>query len=130
MDRRLTLLFAALGFTGVAFGALGAHAVKGALAGVPDVAQRLEWWATAARYHLVHALAVGVTAVLSVHTPSRLARAAAWLFLGGVLLFSGSLYALALTGQLAWAHVTPFGGLLFLSGWICVALAARPLAAR
>jgi len=108
-------LCAGLGFTGVACGALGAHAVK-ALG--PD---SLAWWETGAKYHLIHALAVGLVAALQ---PKRAALSAA-LFTAGVLLFSGSLYVLALTQVRALGLVTPFGGLCFLAGWAALFAGAR-----
>ena len=103
------------GFTGVACGALGAHAVK---AFGPE---SLEWWNTGAKYHLIHALAIGLVAAL---LPRRAGLTAA-LFGAGVLLFSGSLYALALTGTRALGMVTPFGGLCFLAGWALLGLGAK-----
>jgi uncharacterized membrane protein YgdD (TMEM256/DUF423 family) len=103
-----------LGFLGVACGALGAHAVK-ALG-----EDRLAWWETGARYHLIHALAVGLLAAI---VPAR-AKLTAALFVAGVVLFSGSLYALALTGTRALGMVTPFGGLSFLAGWLVLGMAA------
>lgn len=127
MDRRLTFLTGFLGFTGVALGALGAHGVKRALEGLPDEAQRLAWWDLAARYHLVHALAVGFAAVLAAHVVGRFPRWAAGLFTAGVLLFSGSLYAMALTGTRQLGRLTPLGGLAFLGGWVALALGARGL---
>lgn len=111
----LVRLCAGLGFTGVACGALGAHAVK-ALG--PD---SLDWWSTGAKYHLLHALAVGLVAVLK---PQRAALAAG-LFSAGVLLFSGSLYVLALTQVRALGMVTPFGGLSLLAGWAVLFFGAR-----
>jgi uncharacterized membrane protein YgdD (TMEM256/DUF423 family) len=104
----LVLLCAILGFSGVAFGALGAHAVRSL---GPEA---LDWWDTGAKYHLVHALAVGLVAAL------KRRPLAAWLFTAGVVLFSGSLYALALTGVKALGMVTPIGGLCFLAGWIAL----------
>ncbi len=103
-----------MGFTGVACGALGAHAVKA----LGD--ERLAWWETAARYHLIHALAVGLLVAIM----PRRAMLATVLFVAGIVLFSGSLYALALTGELALGMVTPFGGLCFLAGWETVGLGA------
>ncbi|MBL8957087.1 MAG: DUF423 domain-containing protein [Myxococcaceae bacterium] len=111
----LTRLCAGLGFTGVACGALGAHAVK-ALG--PEA---LDWWNTGARYHLVHALAVGLVAALH---PTR-AWISAGLFTAGVVLFSGSLYVLALTHVKALGMVTPIGGLTFLAGWAVLFFGAR-----
>lgn len=127
MDRQLTFLTGFLGFTGVAFGALGAHGVKSALKDLPDLAQRLGWWELAARYHLVHALAVGLTAVLGAHVVGRFPRWAAGLFTAGVLLFSGSLYVMALTGARGLGAVTPFGGVAFLAGWVALGVGARGL---
>lgn len=127
MDRRLAFLTAFLGFTAVAFGAMGAHAVKGAVLGLPDAAERIAWWELGARYHLAHCLAVGLVAVLSAHVTSRFPRWAAGLFSVGILLFSGSLYVMALTGIRTLGAVTPFGGFGFLFGWLALALSARGL---
>ncbi len=127
MDRRLAFLTAFLGFTGVALGAVGAHAVKGALEGLPDAAQRLAWWETGSRYHLLHTFAVGLIAVLSAHVTSRFPNYAAGLFTLGITLFSGSLYVMTLTGTRALGIVTPFGGVAFLAGWVALAFAARGL---
>jgi uncharacterized membrane protein YgdD (TMEM256/DUF423 family) len=113
-QKALLLVCAVLGFTGVAAGALGAHAVK-ALG-----EERLAWWETAARYHLIHALAVGLLAAI---VPQR-AKLTAGLFVAGVVLFSGSLYALALSGVKALGMITPFGGLSFLAGWAILGVAA------
>ena len=127
MDRRLTFLTAFLGFTAVALGALGAHAVKGVVAGMPDAIDRLNWWEIGARYHLAHTLAVGLVAVLSAHVTSRFPNIAAGLFTLGIVLFSGSLYVMALTGVRTLGAVTPFGGAFFLAGWIALGFAARGL---
>jgi uncharacterized membrane protein YgdD (TMEM256/DUF423 family) len=127
MDRRLAFLTAFLGFTGVALGALGAHALKGVVDGLADSAQRLAWWETGARYHLFHALAVGLVAVLSAHVTSRFPKWTAGLFTLGIVLFSGSLYVMALTGVRTLGMVTPFGGLAFLAGWVSLAFGARGL---
>src|SRR5689334_16922534 len=116
----LVVLCAVLGFSGVACGALGAHAVK-ALG--PEA---LDWWNTGAKYHLIHALAVGLTAAL----PVKRSHPIAALFTAGVFLFSGSLYALALTGVKALGMVTPFGGLCFLAGWAMLGFSARKRDAR
>lgn len=127
MDRRLTFLTAFLGFTAVALGALGAHAVKGVVAGMPDAVDRLNWWEIGARYHLAHTLAVGLVAVLSAHVTSRFPNIAAALFTVGIIFFSGSLYVMALTGVRALGAVTPFGGAFFLAGWSALGFAARGL---
>ena len=127
MDRRLAFLTALLGFTAVALGAMGAHAVKGLVLGLPDAADRLNWWEIGARYHLIHTLAVGLVAVLSAHVTSRFPNIAAGLFTLGILLFSGSLYVMALTGVRTLGAVTPFGGLCFLAGWVALGFGARGL---
>lgn len=115
---------AVLGFTGVALGALGAHGLKRALEGLPDAAQRLAWWETAARYHLVHALAVGFAAVVAAHSTGRGARVAAALFVTGIALFSGSLYVMGATGLKGLAALTPVGGFAQLGGWLALAVTA------
>lgn len=127
MDRRLSFLTAVLGFTAVALGALGAHAVKSAVLGLPDAADRLHWWDLAARYHLAHALAAGLAAVLAAHVAGRFPTLAAGLFTLGIILFSGSLYVMALTGVRTLGAVTPFGGVSFLAGWIALGFGARGL---
>ena len=82
---------------------------------------------TGARYHMYHALAMALGALAMRGPAEPRARAAAILFLAGILLFSGSLYLLALTGMTALGFVTPFGGLAFIAGWILLALAALKL---
>jgi uncharacterized membrane protein YgdD (TMEM256/DUF423 family) len=115
-ERTSLLLAAVVGLTGVAFGAFGAHGVKSRLAAKPDAEQRLAWWQTGAQYHLVHALAIGLCAVRPdpMHGGSALAP---WLFLAGIVLFSGSLYVMTLTGMRKLGAVTPLGGLALLAGW-------------
>lgn len=122
--RVLLLLSALNGFLAVLFGAFGAHGLKGRFALLADGAERLEWWRTGASYHLAHALAIGIAALVLARAPSLAATLAGWAFAAGVLLFSGSLYALAWTGTRALGMVTPFGGLCFLAGWACLAWAA------
>jgi len=115
---------AVLGFTGVALGALGAHGLRSSLEGLPDAAQRLGWWETAARYHLVHALAVGFAAIVAAHSTGRAARVAAALFIAGIAVFSGSLYVMGVTGLKALGALTPVGGFAQLGGWVALALGA------
>jgi uncharacterized membrane protein YgdD (TMEM256/DUF423 family) len=123
MNRPLAVTSAVLGLLGVALGAMGAHALKhGLLEGAADAAQRLEWWETGARYHLIHALAIGLAA--SWATKTKAARVGGWLFTAGVALFSGSLYAMALTGSTAFATATPLGGVAFMAGWVALVIAA------
>lgn len=105
------------GFLAVALGAFGAHGLKGYLAPLSDAARRLEWWQTAAQYHLFHALALGVLASWAGSSTDRALQLAGGAMLVGIVLFSGSLYAMTLTGQTRLGIVTPFGGLALLVGW-------------
>jgi uncharacterized membrane protein YgdD (TMEM256/DUF423 family) len=100
-------LAAAYGFLAVACGAFGAHALRARLD-----ADLLAVWRTAVEYHFYHAL--GIYASLR---PARALDVAGMCFAAGIVLFSGSLYALTLTGVRALGAITPIGGLLFLAGW-------------
>jgi uncharacterized membrane protein YgdD (TMEM256/DUF423 family) len=120
MDRLFVMLGAASGFVAVAAGAFGAHALRARLA--PDLLAVFE---TAARYQMYHALALLAVAWVASRWPGPLPQWAGWLFVGGMVLFSGSLYALALSGVRWLGAITPLGGAAFLAGWICLALAAR-----
>jgi uncharacterized membrane protein YgdD (TMEM256/DUF423 family) len=110
---------ALLGFLGVGAGAFGAHALRARLD--PGALALFE---TGARYHLVHALALLGVAWAATQWPGRAVRAAGWLFIAGTVLFSGSLYLLALSGQRALGAITPAGGLCLLAGWLALAFAA------
>src|SRR5438874_6168596 len=113
MDRTFLLIGAVLGFLGVAFGAFGAHALKSRLS--PEMLAVFE---TGVRYQMYHAFAVLIVAAAIGHAgDARLLFLAGWCFAAGVVLFSGSLYALTLTGVGMLGAITPFGGLLFLAGW-------------
>lgn len=113
----LWLFIAALnGLVAVTAGAFGAHGLQGRLD-----AHALATFETGARYQMYHALAMGLAALAPRNAAARLACA---LFLVGIILFSGSLYLLALTGMRAFGFVTPFGGLAFLLGWAALAWAA------
>jgi uncharacterized membrane protein YgdD (TMEM256/DUF423 family) len=117
----LWLLIAAVnGLLAVAAGAFGAHALAGRLD-----ASALAVFETGARYHMYHALAMGLAALALRERAG--ARVAAALFLAGIVLFSGSLYALALSGVRALGMITPVGGVAFLAGWAALGYAAlRP----
>ncbi|MBX3204210.1 MAG: DUF423 domain-containing protein [Labilithrix sp.] len=130
MERLALVASGALGFLAVALGAFGAHGLKSRLAPLADGALRLEWWSTGALYHLVHALALAAVGYLAGRSASSTAVVVATGgFVVGVLLFSGSLYAMALTGTRALGMITPLGGLGFLVGWAAVAVAAWSLPA-
>jgi uncharacterized membrane protein YgdD (TMEM256/DUF423 family) len=119
MLRVFVMLAAFFGLTGVGLGAFAAHGLKSKLS-----AEYLAVFQTGTHYQLLHALALLAVAVLSLHLPGRLVNAAGWMFCLGILLFSGSLYALTLTGIGKLGIITPFGGLSFLAGWLCLGLAA------
>lgn len=114
-------LGALLGLLGVAAGAFGAHALRARL----DPAQ-LQVFETAVRYQLVHALALLFAGAHANDAPRAGVKLAGGCFLAGVVLFSGSLYALVLTGVRAWGIVTPIGGLCFMVGWLLLAVAFWP----
>lgn len=99
----------------VAAGAFAAHGLRDRLD-----ARSLEVFETASRYHMYHALAMIAAGVLA-SSALRGAQIAAWIFQAGIVLFSGSLYALALTGVKGLGAVTPLGGLAFLAGWLWLA---------
>jgi uncharacterized membrane protein YgdD (TMEM256/DUF423 family) len=121
--RLLLTLAAANGFLAVLLGAFGAHALRGRLSALADGARRFEWWQTATTYHLVHALALGLAALV-VQKGGTVATSAGWSFFAGIVLFSGSLYVMTLTGARGLGAVTPFGGLAFLGGWALLFVAA------
>jgi len=127
MERLFLVLAGINGFLGVALGAFGAHGLRGSLANAADGARRLEVWETAARYQLLHALALGLVAYLTTRSQSQAAALAGYLFQAGIVIFSGSMYALTLSGVRALGAITPFGGLALLVGWACLVLAALRL---
>ena len=112
------LCFAGIfGFLGVATGAFGAHALEGSVS--PKMADTFD---TASHYCLAHALALlGLASVLREH-PDRLLRVAGWCFVGGISVFSGSLWVLVLSGQKWLGAITPIGGTALITGWLCIAL--------
>src|SRR5678816_2206385 len=123
MDRTFLLIGSLLGGSGVAFGAFGAHALKSRLS--PDMLAVFE---TGVRYQMYHALAILIVAAAMGHFgQARLLSAAGWTFLAGTVLFSGSLYALTLSGVGVLGAITPIGGVLLLVGWACLAFFAFSL---
>lgn len=112
-DRLFTALGAASAFVAVGAGAFGAHGLRARL--TPELLAVFE---TGARYQMYHALALIVVAWATSRWPASSAAAAGWCFVAGTVLFSGSLYALALTGVRWLGAVTPLGGLAFLAGWL------------
>ena len=108
------------GFLAVALGAFGAHGLRARAS-----EHAIQWWTTAAHYHLMHGVAVVLVGLLRMHTERG--DPAGWAFLLGSLVFSGTLYAMALGGPRWLGAITPIGGLGMLAGWIVLALAARGL---
>jgi len=123
--RTLILLAALFGFVGVACGAFGAHGLRGRLS-----AELLANWNTAAQYQMVHALALFGTGILLLMSPGRkLIALSGVCFTAGIVIFSGSLYILALTGHKWLGAITPIGGLSLLAGWLLLAIASPKLKA-
>ncbi|HSI89751.1 MAG TPA: DUF423 domain-containing protein [Adhaeribacter sp.] len=110
-------LFGALA---VMTGAFGAHALKAVL----TQTNRLDTFETAVKYQFYHALALLLIGLLLFHLNHPALRWAAICFVGGILIFSGSLYILCLSGITWLGAITPIGGVLFIAGWVCLAYAA------
>jgi uncharacterized membrane protein YgdD (TMEM256/DUF423 family) len=121
MEKTFVILGALVMFLGVAAGAFGAHGLSAHFAKFPHLAATYE---TAVRYHLIHGLAILAVAAAAARWPGTLTNLAGILFLAGILIFSGSLYLLTLTGARWLGAITPIGGVAFLAGWLCLLLAA------
>ncbi|HYQ80149.1 MAG TPA: DUF423 domain-containing protein [Anaeromyxobacteraceae bacterium] len=119
MERTFLALGSLSALISVAAGAFGAHALKARL--LPDLLAAFE---TGARYQMFHALGLLAVAWAGSRFPGALVVAAGWLLVAGTILFSGSLYLMALTGTRWLGAVTPLGGVAFLAGWACLAWAA------
>jgi uncharacterized membrane protein YgdD (TMEM256/DUF423 family) len=127
LSRRWIMIAALTGAVGVAFGAFAAHSLPNRLLALgyqgDDLNRRLDIFHTATRYQLVHALALGWVAMLLDRIPARSWQAAAWAFLLGMLVFSGSLYVLTVARpEYNWiGAIVPIGGLALILGWILLA---------
>jgi uncharacterized membrane protein YgdD (TMEM256/DUF423 family) len=119
VPRIFCVIGAVLGALGVAAGAFGAHGLKARVS--PEMLAVFE---TGVRYHLIHALALLAVAWATARWASASIRAAGWLFVVGVLLFSGSLYAMCLSGVREFGAITPIGGAAFIMGWLLLAWGA------
>ena len=119
MDRLFFALGALAAFIGVALGAFAAHGLKSRID--PNMLATFE---VGVRYHMYHALALLAVAWACTKWPGTLTNAAGWLFVAGIVVFSGSLYVLAVTGVRWLGAITPLGGLAFLAGWLCLAWGA------
>jgi uncharacterized membrane protein YgdD (TMEM256/DUF423 family) len=120
MESTFVVVASVMGFLGVAIGAFGAHSLGAHFKAHPEVEPSFK---TGVQYHFYHALALlGVAWATGRWPNSGLIVVAGWLFVLGILLFAGSLYALALTGNRKLGAITPLGGLAFLGGWVCLIL--------
>jgi uncharacterized membrane protein YgdD (TMEM256/DUF423 family) len=119
MDRLFFGSGAVSGFLGVALGAFAAHGLQGRLD-----AHDLEIFQVGVRYQMYHALALLAVAFAVSRWSSSVFAVAGWCFIGGTVVFSGSLYALGLSGVRWLGAITPLGGLAFLAGWLCLAWGA------
>jgi uncharacterized membrane protein YgdD (TMEM256/DUF423 family) len=120
MAKLFITMAAVSGMLAVVFGAFGAHALKNKL---DDYA--LGVFETAVQYHFYHSLALLAVGILALSLPdSTLLKSSGWLFTVGLVVFSGSLYVLSLTGVRWLGAITPLGGLAFIVGWACLAAAS------
>ena len=119
MERIFLFLGALSAFIGVTTGAFGAHGLKSRIS-----TEMLAVFEVGVRYQMYHAFALLITAWVWTKWPSSMVIAAGWCFAIGTVLFSGSLYALSLSGTKWLGAVTPVGGVAFLAGWLFLALAA------
>ena len=118
MDRLFFAIGSLSAFLAVGLGAFGAHALKTRLN-----AELLASFEVGVRYQMYHALALLAVGWACTRWPGAIVVASGWLFVAGTLLFSGSLYALSLSGVRWLGAITPLGGLAFLAGWLCLAWA-------
>jgi len=121
VQRKLIIAGAVLGALSVGIGAFGAHALKPVL--IEN--NRLETFELAVRYQFYHTMAILILAALAEKLDQSKSGWAGVLFTSGIIIFSGSLYILSLTGKTIWGAVTPFGGACLISGWIMTLLAVK-----
>ncbi len=119
MERLFFMIGSIAAFLGVAFGAFAAHMLKTRLP--EDLFNIFE---VGVRYHFYHALALFAAAWACTRWPGNLTTLSGWLFLAGIIIFSGSLYVLSISGVRWLGAITPIGGLAFLAGWACLFIAA------
>ncbi|MCG7405818.1 DUF423 domain-containing protein [Paenibacillus sp. ACRRX] len=121
MLRRYVMLGSINAGLSVALGAFGAHLLKSLL-----TPERMATWETAVQYHMFHALALLLIAIMAdrLNSPAKLLWAARLIWIG-IIIFSGSLYILCLSGKGVLGAITPIGGVAFIAGWVMLALAAR-----
>lgn len=123
------MLGALLGAAGVTLGAFGAHGLSTWLEtqalDAETMAKRREWFDTAVRYHFLHAIALTLVGIVGSRVPGYATQSAGWLFLAGIVIFSGLLYVMTLTGIKILGAIVPIGGLALIAGWLALAFAAR-----
>ena len=119
IQRTFLVLAGISGALAVATGALGAHALEKTLSD-----DMLDVYHTGARYHMYHTLALFGVALLWKYVQNVWVKSAGWLFAAGIVIFSGTLYLLAITGITKLGMITPLGGVSFIAGWLCLALGA------
>lgn len=120
MNRTFVSLGAFLAGIGVILGAFGTHALRDRLS-----EKAMETWHTGVLYHMIHAVALVIVGLLCAHADTKAVRASGWLFVAGIMIFGGTLYAYSITGITAFAIVTPLGGLAFILGWMTLAVSLR-----
>lgn len=118
MNRTFVSLGSGFAFLGIALGAFGTHGLRDRISEA-----NLKIWQTGVQYHLIHAVAIVLVGLLAAHESGRALRAVGWLMAAGIVIFSGSLYALAVTDVKILGAITPLGGLCFLGAWLTLAIA-------
>jgi uncharacterized membrane protein YgdD (TMEM256/DUF423 family) len=118
MNRTFVSLGSGMAFLGIALGAFGTHGLRDRL-----TEANLKIWQTGVQYHLIHAVSLVLVGLLAAHQTGRGIRTAGWLMAAGIAIFSGSLYALALSDIKWFGAITPLGGLCFLVAWMILAVA-------
>lgn len=119
MDRRFVALGSAMAFLGIALGAFGTHVLKDRIS-----TSGIEIWKTGVQYHLIHAIGLVLVGILAGNLPAKSIKTVGWLMFSGIVIFSGSLYALAVTDVKILGAITPLGGLCFLASWATLVASA------
>ncbi len=118
MQKLLLILASSLGALGVIIGAFGSHALKSIL----EANNRVSTFETGVKYHFFHVIAIFIAALMMEKYPTKYLTYSGFSFVAGIILFSGSLYILSLSGQTKWGAVAPIGGLALTLGWLLILL--------